>query len=224
MYYVYTYSDPKTNVPFYVGKGSNQRRYVHLNETVDTTTNYLKWCKIQSLRKDGLEPLIEIVFESNDEVDCYDEEKRLIQLYKRFVDGGTLTNMCLDGRPPNPKGKTRSAENRENISRAKRGGNNPMWGKIPWNKGMFHTVETRAKISNANKGRKYSIEEHRLRQESRGHAYCVTGPDGVTVEVHNLKDWAKRHNLSYQNLREALTGYRGKTQYRGYTGYKIKGS
>ena len=36
-YYVYMYSDPKTKKPFYVGKGTGNRAFSHLNFDVDDT-------------------------------------------------------------------------------------------------------------------------------------------------------------------------------------------
>lgn len=58
MYFVYSLVDPETNLPFYIGKGTGDRPKHHLYETKENTSNYLKWCKIQSIRSKGLEPLI----------------------------------------------------------------------------------------------------------------------------------------------------------------------
>lgn len=64
------------------------------------------------------------------------------------------------------KGKPKSAEHRANIAKAKLGKNNPMYGKIPWNKGNSeymsgeknhffgkkHTEESKLKISMTKRG------------------------------------------------------------------------
>jgi uncharacterized protein len=56
-YYVYLYVDPRTQRPFYVGKGKGNRIYGHLSDTEDTD----KVNRIGELRKLGLEPVLEIL-------------------------------------------------------------------------------------------------------------------------------------------------------------------
>jgi hypothetical protein len=137
-YYIYSYRDPNKPLPFYIGKGSGNRKLRHLKETKETTENYLKWCKIQSILNRGEQPIIEILFETNSEEEAYDKESELIKQYGRieFEEGGCLTNRCIDARPPTYAGKLpRDKEYRKNISIAKLGIKNPMFGKDPWNKG-----------------------------------------------------------------------------------------
>lgn len=137
-YYIYSYRDPNKPLPFYIGKGSGNRKLRHLKETKETTENYLKWCKIQSILNRGEQPIIEILFETNSEEEAYDKESELIKQYGRieFEEGGCLTNRCIDARPPTYAGKLpRNDEYRKNISIAKLGIKNPMFGKDPWNKG-----------------------------------------------------------------------------------------
>ena len=56
-YYVYLYVDPRTNEPFYVGKGQGERALAHL---VDTSES-LKVTRIKEIRAAGLEPRIDIL-------------------------------------------------------------------------------------------------------------------------------------------------------------------
>jgi len=58
MFYVYLYIDPRNQKPFYVGKGSGNRMYEHLNETIEITINKRKFFRIQSILRQGLEPII----------------------------------------------------------------------------------------------------------------------------------------------------------------------
>lgn len=222
MFYVYVYKDPDTLIPFYVGKGSGYRKTRHLKETKETTENYLKWCKIQSIKNKKQTPIIEIVFESENENECYIKEKELILLYGRKIDGGVLTNITFDGTPPKDAEKRpRSKEYLNNMSKAKTGKLNPMYGKLPWNKNIKHLKETKEKISIANKGRKYTQEEHKKRNETRGKKYKVVSPEGEVFIVKNLQKWAKEKKLCPCNLRLALVGYKGRTSYKGWTGQKI---
>jgi hypothetical protein len=138
IYYVYTYTAPEQTHPFYIGKGCGNRKERHLKETKENTGNYLKWCKIQSILTAGNIPIINIVFETDNETEAYEYEAKLIKKYgrKHIDENGILTNRCLDNRPPTYAAKLpRSKEYLQNMSKAKLGDKNPMYGKIPWNKG-----------------------------------------------------------------------------------------
>ena len=158
MFYVYVYFHPVTKVPFYVGKGTGTRYKKHLSETKENTENYKKWAVIQGLRNRGLEPLIKKVFETENEVDAYNEETRLIMLYgRRDIDiNGILTNICNDIKPPK-RSKPLTEEHKKKISKAH-------IGHTAYNPDYKHSEETKQKIGLANsialKGKKLS-EEHK---------------------------------------------------------------
>jgi hypothetical protein len=56
-YYVYIYSDPDSNIPFYVGQGQGNRVFDHLKDRSKCD----KVDKISEIRSKGKEPLIEIL-------------------------------------------------------------------------------------------------------------------------------------------------------------------
>ena len=56
-YYVYLYVDPRTDEPFYVGKGLKRRILAHLDETRDS----FKLRTIRELQEAGLEPRLEVL-------------------------------------------------------------------------------------------------------------------------------------------------------------------
>ena len=56
-YYVYAYVDPRTSAIFYVGKGCRGRAVAHLDEAGESE----KIRRIEELRREGLEPQIEIL-------------------------------------------------------------------------------------------------------------------------------------------------------------------
>lgn len=108
MYYVYQLVDPRNNLPFYIGKGKGRRAKTHLWD-VPETRNVYKENKIQDIRCDGYEPKIEYIAENIiDEQLAYNIESGLIKKYGRkgYDVDGILTNVCIDNRPPNHKGKT----------------------------------------------------------------------------------------------------------------------
>tara|TARA_R110000868_G_scaffold147197_5_gene368452 strand:+ start:79 stop:741 length:663 start_codon:yes stop_codon:yes gene_type:complete len=94
--------DPRTNEPFYVGKGKRNRAKSHLKETIETTINIRKYNKIQSILKNGLEPKIVYHAIELTEVDAYNVEAELIKQYgrKEYDTHGILLNICEDNRPP----------------------------------------------------------------------------------------------------------------------------
>ena len=56
-YYVYVYSDPRNGKPFYVGKGSGNRAFAHLDDKIESA----KADRIKEIRNSGAAPLIEIL-------------------------------------------------------------------------------------------------------------------------------------------------------------------
>jgi hypothetical protein len=133
-YYVYGLLDPrKNNQPFYIGKGCGDRARVHLSETEDKTENLRKTLKIKKIREAGMEPEIEYLAYDLEENVAYDLEATLIRKYGRakIDDGGILTNICVDNRPPDPTGRPVSEATREKIGGAQRGSLNHRYG-IHW--------------------------------------------------------------------------------------------
>lgn len=178
-YYVYVYYDTRQDqpTPFYVGKGRDIRYKHHLTETRTNTENKKKYAVIQAIFGAGLTPRIEFYKTGLTEAEAYDVEKQLIQHYGRrdLDDGGILTNICVDQRPPNNKGVARpkgkdspnygkklniSEEERQKrkdriLAQSKKqvGVNNPFYGKT-------HTEEVKALLATLKKGNKNNLGRH----------------------------------------------------------------
>lgn len=127
MYYAYIYSDPITNVPFYVGKGTDRRAYTHLNKCHNLAVSN----KIQKLKQQNLKPFIDIIETSTEEF-AFMLEKGLVKQYGRvdlktgtlfnFTDGGEFTGP-KKGRPAPNKGIKMSDAQKKKISDTKKGVN-----------------------------------------------------------------------------------------------------
>jgi hypothetical protein len=124
MFYVYHLIDPRSNLPFYIGKGTGQRAWSHLKES--DVINVYKSNKINEIRSSGLEPLVTIVSDKLDEQSAFQLEIEEIKKYgrKNIDQGGILTNLL----PGGTGGDTSSCftqDSLQRISENARGVNNP---------------------------------------------------------------------------------------------------
>lgn len=99
MFYVYTYRDPrpsKNSQVVYVGKGTGRRAWAHWEKPIHKNRGF--GALLAKLRRDGLEPLIAIVKEFDDEAAAFVEEMRLIaEIGRRDLGTGTLFNLTDGG-------------------------------------------------------------------------------------------------------------------------------
>lgn len=92
-HYIYTLSNPITNEVRYIGKTNNiSKRYsAHIK---DNSKSY-KSSWIKSLLNNNVLPIIEILEEFDNEIDCYESEKYWIE---QFINWGfRLTNLQIGG-------------------------------------------------------------------------------------------------------------------------------
>ena len=75
-YYVYIYSDPDTKKPFYIGKGKGNRCFNNLFQEGESEKNK----KLQELKENGKQPLIEILVHGVDEKTAFKVEAAAIDL------------------------------------------------------------------------------------------------------------------------------------------------
>ena len=99
MFYVYVYKDPRPSNNrrvVYVGKGTGDRAWQHWRKAVHKNKGFGNFLAL--LRRDSLEPIIELVQENLSEAEAFVEEMRLIALYgRRDLKTGYLFNLTDGG-------------------------------------------------------------------------------------------------------------------------------
>lgn len=139
-FYVYILINPLNQLPFYVGKGSRARCLDHFREIITKTAkNKHKANTIKKILQQSEDVIIDIVFVTEDEQECFTKEKELIKQYgRRDAKTGILTNQTDGGE--GGTGFLPSAQLRKQWSKQRQGKGNGMFGK-------HHTEETRKKIA-----------------------------------------------------------------------------
>lgn len=130
-FYVYGLFDPKDDFPFYIGKGTGKRRYIHFCAS-DKGYNPHKDRKIEKIQRQGREPYAEKLYDNLPEDEAYMREWCLINV---FYD--RLTNLQSDFGDGAASGKdhpnygktfTHTEETKQKISEKVSGENNPNYG------------------------------------------------------------------------------------------------
>lgn len=150
-FFIYELLDPRSKEIRYVGKTNNPKhrysQHLYCSKYRKRTSHCVSW--IKSLLEIGLEPILEIKEEFNNECECFRREIELISKYRN--DGVKLTNLTNGGE--GQSGRIVSIETRKKISDTKKLIPNPYLGK----KRPKYIGE---KISASSRGRKLT-EEHK---------------------------------------------------------------
>lgn len=104
MSYTYVYLDPRKSPPepFYIGKGSGNRKNDHLNEAkTNNSGNHPKFAKIHKIWAANLNPIVEVLDDGINDDDAFELETFLVaEIGSKYVDGiknGPLCNMTKGG-------------------------------------------------------------------------------------------------------------------------------
>ena len=169
-YYVYAYCDPRVHAdiscegfafeyePFYIGEGCGLRRFVHLNQTMNTQ----KVKRINAIRQTEQLPIINVLLEGLTKEEARNIEKRLIAQIGtvKVINGikrGPLTNLNVGGGGV----RTHSEETKRKMSAARLGKKHDpktLEKMSKTKKSKIYSDETRIGLSKGRKGKSHSQE------------------------------------------------------------------
>jgi len=159
-YYVYKLVDPRTNMPFYVGKGKDARAFKHLKNS-SKTCNPRKDKIINEIFSCELSPIVDIFLKNLDEETAYKLEEELILELGRIgkEPNGILTNITIHSQPPSQKGKTRvfTEDHKQKISNSLKGKSKTYQS---WQTGL--TKETDERIAKMAEKRSQTGNSHQI--------------------------------------------------------------
>lgn len=200
IYYVYAYirskdsATAKAGTPYYIGKGKGNRAWdshrVH-NISVPNNTKYI------------------IIIQNNiDEQTAFSIEKVLIKIWGKKTNNTGILHNKTDGGDGGRSGYKLSPETKNKISVAKKG-----------KPGHKHTSQHKDYMREINTGRNITwgdkISNTRRQRQPGAKWYIVTLPNGVSVEVFNLKRFCEENNLDPSALGQVAAG-----RYKHHKGYK----
>jgi hypothetical protein len=163
-FFIYELLDPRSKEIRYVGKTNDPKhrysQHLYCSKYNKRTSHCVSW--IKSLLGIGLEPILEIKEEFNNERECFVREIEIISEYRN--NGVRLTNLTDGGE--GQSGRVVSEETRKKISNTKKLTPNPYLGKkrpeyigqkiSASSRGRKLTEEHKNKLSNAKTGKKLS--------------------------------------------------------------------
>jgi hypothetical protein len=194
IYYVYQLISSNDEI-FYIGKGSGNRMYQHVSiamgKSISRTKNLKLYNKIKKIIDSGGFIKCEIIFKSENENDCFNEEIRLIEkiglinLCNLTIGGEGTSGYKLSEETKLKMSLAKKDKKRENISKIHKENllKNPQIFKIGhdgyWN-GKTLSEETKLKMSLAKKGRKFSKEhKEKISQSLKGRELSETHKNNI---------------------------------------------
>lgn len=207
-YYVYELINSLGNKPFYVGKGTGRRMYVHENRAkrghAELNENLRLRNKIKSIWNQGGSVQYTILFETDSEEAAYAyETERINQI--------GLENLCNIALVPFTK-----AEVYKLIAEKRRGSSPSLETRAKISntlKGHVVSSNTRQKISDVQKGKsKGPCSENRRKAISdarkKNEYPHVISPNNTVHSIEILTQFCNRHDLKTSSMSEVLSGKR----------------
>jgi hypothetical protein len=191
--------------------------YSHLKESI--CGNIILKSKIQHIRQEGFEPIVEKVHDNVSNNVAIALEKELIAKYGRITNNtGTLCNFTEGGEGTD--GYKHRQETRKLFSDMRRGKKQTS-AQYHANCNRVVTDEHRLKISAANKGHNWHSEYQFQILKSNEYGakkFKIILPSGENIEIKNLSRFCKEHGLDRTTATKSATS---NTIYKGYQFFRL---
>jgi hypothetical protein len=179
-YYVYALVNPKTNIPFYIGKGNGNRVFMHKEDALNGDEKTLKLDTIRALKEEGLLVNHIIIRHGLTEKESFEVEASLIDFGDYF--GFNFSNI-VQGQHSENKGLMTSDE----IIRL-------------FNAKPLYELDDPLIIININKKYKRgsdSLEIYNATKQSwkvsasriQNIKYALSEYEGIIIEVYKINEW-----------------------------------
>lgn len=227
-HYVYCLIDPRNGLPFYIGKGKDDRMYDHekiVSKGIVPNNNSFLFRKIKKIKNKGLSIIYKKIYENLDDKSALAIEiDEIKKIGRNNIGRGPLCNLT-DGGEGN-SGKIISEETKLKMSitakeRLKNPVNHSMFGKC-------HSKLSKMKMSASAVSRFSSpLERARISEATRKGMFSsgyvkrvskeisLVSPSGEIVIAKNISKFCRDNNLQNGNVYKVL---RGKIKsHRGWT-------
>ena len=209
IYYVYQLVDPRSNKPFYIGEGKENRAYSHL-EFKSRCNNPHKDRKIKQIQNQGLQVKVEFLYKNL-------SKEQSILLEEKIIDSiglENLTNITKNAHPPVLKGrkngfygKTHTDENKIKCGSSNLGRDTK-------------TTKGKEKISNFMKNQ-WSDENYRNQQIQNLKARKGEKRSATAIESYKKSAQKRVENMSPEK-RSEISKKAAETRKKKYQGLKKK--
>lgn len=121
MFYAYIYRDPRSNEPFYVGKGTGKRAWIHLRRKDD---GYMAR-KVRKMLAEEIEPIVELIPAIDEDHAFFLEHCLISVIGRQDLQQGPLLNFNDGGKgSPRPSPEVRARMSASHIG-IKKGPHSP---------------------------------------------------------------------------------------------------
>lgn len=196
-FYVYHLVDPNSNLPFYIGKGKNNRMYDHVRDTINQkmfNRNRYLFYKIKKLLKNTGYINYKKISENCSESNALLMEISEIKKYGRKNNKtGILCNMTDGG-----EGTT---------------------GYVPTSKMKRHLSKKRIKFLDDNPNirrdlcermKKYHLQGSKIAVGIISKLYTFVTPENNIITIKNLSEFCRTNNLNRDKMQKVVGGIRNK--------------
>lgn len=200
-FYVYQLIDPSTNLPFYIGKGKNDRIFDHEKNTINGklyNINRYLYYKINKILKSNKKIIYKKILNNVDELDALKYEIIEIRKYGRKNNKtGILCNMTNGG--DGVVGYKPTKKVKQKIS-----------SKLK----IYYKNNLQAKDRLVNRIKKYSSIGAKIASQINSKTFSFVTSNNKLVKITNLHNFCKINKLNPQKMWKLVHGF--KNEYKGY--------